>query len=59
MEELLRKEEVAEILKISPRTVWKWKHSGMLPFVEIAPRTYRYRRGDVLRMIERKGQVKK
>jgi predicted DNA-binding transcriptional regulator AlpA len=50
-DQLLRAQEVAAILAVSPRQVWKFRSVGRLPAVQIAGST-RFRASDVRRLIE-------
>lgn len=50
-EKLLRAPEVAEMLAVSTRLVWRFRSEGKLPSVKIAGAT-RFRLGDVRKMIE-------
>lgn len=48
---LLRRSEVAEILRISDRTLRKLLRSGLLPGIRIGA-SFRYRADDVARLIQ-------
>lgn len=50
-EQLLRAGEVAEMLAVSSRLVWRFRSEGKLPAVQIAGAT-RFRLSDVERLIE-------
>jgi excisionase family DNA binding protein len=43
---LLKAEEVAEILKVSPSTVYEWRRTGQLPGVQMGT-SVRFTRADV------------
>lgn len=45
--DLLTTAEVAELLKVSPVTVARWKKQGRLPAYKLGPRAVRFRRADV------------
>ncbi len=48
-ESLLRQDEVAKILKLSPRTLEAWRHRGGGPrYLKLTPRCVRYRLSDLL-----------
>ncbi len=49
---LLTAEEVAAILRITPRTVIRFANSGKLPRVKVGPKTTRYTASSVLALIE-------
>jgi predicted site-specific integrase-resolvase len=50
-EQLLTKDEVAERLRIGPRTVDAWRLQGRLQGVYLTPKVIRYRASEVERMI--------
>jgi excisionase family DNA binding protein len=50
-EPLLRSEDVARLLACSPKTVYGWAASGLLPSVRLG-RLVRFKPGDVDRFIE-------
>ena len=52
---LLTREDVAEIFKVSPMTVKRWQHRGQLPAIILGHKTVRYRTADVQKLIERHG----
>jgi predicted DNA-binding transcriptional regulator AlpA len=45
--ELLKPEEVWEMLKISPNTLTNMYKDGRLARIEVAPRIFRYRKSDI------------
>ena len=48
-ESLLRQDEVARILKLSPRTLEAWRHRGGGPrYLKLTARITRYRLSDIL-----------
>jgi excisionase family DNA binding protein len=49
--EILTTEEVANYLKVSRTTIWRWCNEGRLPAFKIG-RGWRVRRGEVERMID-------
>jgi excisionase family DNA binding protein len=49
-EELLTASEVADLARVSERTVRRWRDDGILPAVKIG-RVARYRRVDVDRLL--------
>lgn len=51
-DELLTTNEVAEILKVTAHTVWKWKQEGKLNFVALTPRSIRFKMSDIKQFIE-------
>ena len=44
---LLKPSEVAQRTSLTTQTVWGWCRSGRLPFIKIAPHTYRIREADL------------
>lgn len=48
---LLRAQEAADLLAVSPRLVWRFRAEGKLPAVSIAGAT-RFRLSDVKRLID-------
>lgn len=50
---LLTTREVAELARVHPKTVERWRYEGVGPRpVKLGPRTVRYRRTDVRRFLE-------
>ena len=43
MKKLLSKKEVAEMLGVSVQTVMRYKAAGKLPFVQLSPRTIKFK----------------
>ncbi len=52
IDQLLTIEEVADLLKVNPRTVHRYANQGLLPCVRFTKKTVRFKREDVLRFIE-------
>jgi excisionase family DNA binding protein len=52
IEPLLTTREVCTIFGITPKTVYRWTRTGMLPRVELNSRLWRYRRSDVQALID-------
>ncbi|MBE7467667.1 MAG: helix-turn-helix domain-containing protein [Anaerolineales bacterium] len=52
-DETLTVQEVADYLKVSRTTVWRWCHQGLLPAFKIG-RGWRVRRGDLEKIMEQK-----
>ena len=50
-EELLTKEQVAQILRVKPGTVSRWANEGKIPRIVVSPKTIRFDAGDVLRFL--------
>lgn len=50
--QLLTVEEVAELLKVSPITIYRWLDSGQLPKVKFSRRAVRIKREDLQRFIK-------
>ncbi len=47
-QQLLRQEEVAKILNLSPRTLEAWRHRGGGPrYILLTPRCVRYKKSDL------------
>jgi excisionase family DNA binding protein len=51
--DLMTKEEVAELLRVNPRTVERWAKDGELPAVKLK-RTVRFHRRDVVDFLRRR-----
>jgi excisionase family DNA binding protein len=50
--ELLKSTEVAQMLSIGTRTLWRWSRSGKMPRpIRIADGTVRFRRTEILEWI--------
>lgn len=52
-DETLTVQEVADYLKVSRTTVWRWCHQGLLPAFKIG-RGWRVRRGELEKVMEQK-----
>ncbi len=44
---LLDDAQLAEMLRIEPRTLRLWRRTRALPFIRLTPRVLRYRRADI------------
>lgn len=53
MEELLRAEEVARILKVTPSAIFKWAKAGVIPSYRIHEKCLRFKMEDVVALIEK------
>ena len=53
MDELLIREEVAKLLKVTPITVYRLTRQGKLPAIRLSGRFVRYQKCDVLSLIDR------
>jgi excisionase family DNA binding protein len=51
MPNLLTRKQVAEYLKVSYLTVYRWERSGKLPSIHIGAGSVRYRHADVEQFI--------
>jgi excisionase family DNA binding protein len=49
---LLVQQEVADLLRVEPRTVRRWAREGKIPAVKLPSGEYRFRREDVDDLIE-------
>lgn len=50
---LLTASQVADILNISPSTLYRWKREGRLPSsIQLGPKTTRWRESEILAFIE-------
>ncbi len=49
---LMRREQVAEYLGVTPATVTAWTTQGLLPRAKLGHKTVRYRAEDVLEFID-------
>ena len=52
-DEILKKTETAERLKISTRTLDEWMRAGRVPFIKVGKKTVRFRWADVLDHLHR------
>ena len=50
-EKLLTQNEVAEMLGISSRTIYRLRLAGKIPYVPVSERRIKYRRDDILQYI--------
>lgn len=53
IDETLTVQEVADYLKVSRTTVWRWCHQGLLPAFKIG-RGWRVRRGELEKIMAQK-----
>ena len=44
---LLEAKEAADVLGVKTRTVWQWRKEGRLPYVEISPGSFRFRKSEL------------
>jgi excisionase family DNA binding protein len=51
MTKLLTKEEVAEMLGVTPSTIYQWSHEGFIPYMNIK-NLVRFRQNDIDKWIE-------
>lgn len=52
-DKLLTSTQVAELLNVSPDTVFRWKREGRLPkALQLGPRATRWRESDIQKFIE-------
>jgi DNA-binding transcriptional MerR regulator len=51
-DELISTNEAARILKISPRTVMRYRERGMFPYIQFSKRTFLYKKKDILLFVE-------
>jgi len=57
---LLTVRDVAHLLNVSPRTVWRLVSTGDLPRpIRLGPRTCRWRPADVARLVDESSQNRK
>ena len=52
---LLKTEELAELLNVSPKTIRRWRYANDLGGIKIGARLVRYRWGDVVKWLESRG----
>lgn len=45
--DLMKTAEVAQVLRVTPKTVWSWHKKGRLPGIELPGGELRFRRSDV------------
>ena len=48
--------EVAELFRVGKITVYRWADAGILPRLDLPNGMHRFRRSDVMRLIESTGQ---
>ena len=53
LEELMTRNEVATLLRVHWRTVRRWEHAGRLPAIRIGAMSVRYRKSDVMALLEK------
>ena len=46
-EDLMSREEVLDLLKINPTTLWNWQNNGKIPFYKFANKCY-YKRSEII-----------
>jgi len=51
-QELLTVKQIAELLKVTPATIYRWLDSGKLPRVKFSRRAVRVRRDDLERFVK-------
>lgn len=51
MDQYLVGDEVAELLRVTPRTIRNWKEEGVLPYASVGRRTY-FRLSDLEKLFE-------
>ena len=51
-DELLTRYQVADMLNVTPTTLWHWNNKGILPTIKIGNKV-RYRRSDVEKVLEK------
>jgi excisionase family DNA binding protein len=51
--QLLRAEDVARILKVTPSAVFKWAKAGVIPSYRIHEKCLRFKREDIATLIEK------
>lgn len=56
--DLLNVDELASVLRISPKTVRKWRYQGDIEAVKIGKRLVRFRWGDILKWLQANGVSK-
>lgn len=55
-DQLLRAEQVAEMLNVSVSVVYQWAHRGLLPCVKLS-RSVRFRRDSIDKMLDQREKV--
>jgi excisionase family DNA binding protein len=55
-DDILDQRGVAELVKVSKRTIQSWSKDGKIPVIRIAPRVIRYSRSAILKWLEEKSQ---
>lgn len=52
--ELLTLQEACGMLKVHPNTLRQWDKNGTLPAIRISPRMRRYRKEDIMKLLNQK-----
>lgn len=52
MDEILKTQEVCNLLRISKQAIFKAVAEGRLPVLKLSPRAWRFRRADVLNLFQ-------
>lgn len=50
--DLVTRQQAAKILNVHPATIDRWRESGKLPWFQVGERAPRFRRADVLALIQ-------
>lgn len=62
MEEMLNSKQIRQIFNVTNQTLFNWRKSGKLPYVDIGSKGYLYKRSDVMNILglkEEKANVKR
>ena len=53
LDQLVKAEELAELLGVNQQTVWKWRRAGKIPSVPLGNGQYRFREDEVLESLKK------
>lgn len=56
--DLLNRKQLAELLQVSPQTIYNWDRAGRFPRIELSTKCVRYSRAEVLEMIRNRKAAK-
>ena len=51
-DELITSAEAASLLKVSPRTVVRYRNNGMFPYIQYSKRAFLYKKKDIILFLE-------
>jgi DNA-binding transcriptional MerR regulator len=51
-DELISSSEAAAMLKVSPRTIVRYRNSGLFPYIQYSKRAFLYKKKDIILFLE-------